>query len=743
MPDREPVGTKEGRRGILSDLIPTTIMGQLMLIGIVVWFVDWVFSGERELFGSSALKTLFDVLSFLALIPCLYFLARGISWIIRNLLWRLRRRLILTYFLIGFLPLALLVLLAAIGGYAVLWQSSSELVSRQLEGYLEQSRAATSAIALDLSRLKSESSEANLTTQLQERADALAPVFPGVMIQVRQEGRAQQLAVGRSREAEPGNAASRRSNLTEVESRPLPPWFKGRDQFNGLIVQMVGPAETQVFARHVVRLQGSSTIVQLSYPIGTELAAHISHTTGLAVKPGTGTAESIEADTSGDTRVTRTDSRRGFNLALAGYPIILSMTDWQTGRERTSDALTVDLFELTPRQILTRLTDLRTRDFLGAIFFNAVTGLAVIFLGIALLAVISAFFLTRSITGAVHNLYQGTKRVEAGDLEHQIPIRGHDQLSALTNSFNQMTRSVRDLLRVSAEKERLDQEMRIAAQVQAQLFPRHLPEVASLDIGPGVYIPARSVSGDYYDLLEISPGVIGIAVADVCGKGMSAALLMSNLQANLRSQVRAFHDAYGMAYRYAVSTAAKAALASDSPDNGSIQGIEGAVESEFPRKHPVQQIVDRVNRQIVTSTIDATFITLFYAEFDEAASTLTYTNAGHNPPLLLRRDTGPEPKIERLESGGTVLGLFHDAEYEDVEVSVSSGDVLVAFTDGLIEAQNHEGVEFGEDRLALLVGDNSHLAAAELERTILHAVKAWTGDSEQEDDLTLVVVRIK
>ncbi len=198
-----------------------------------------------------------------------------------------------------------------------------------------------------------------------------------------------------------------------------------------------------------------------------------------------------------------------------------------------------------------------------------------------------------------------------------------------------------------------------------------------------------------------------------------------------------------MAYRYAVSTAAKAALASDSPENGSIQGIEGAVESEFPRKHPVQQIVDRVNRQIVTSTIDATFITLFYAEFDEAASTLTYTNAGHNPPLLLRRDTGAERKIERLESGGTVIGLFHDAEYEDVEVRVSSGDVLVAFTDGLIEAQNHEGVEFGEDRLALLVGDNSHLAAAELERTILHAVKVWTGDSEQEDDLTLVVVRIK
>src|SRR5262249_28317549 len=282
MPDREePTAGKEAgkegtegrqaKRGILSDLIPTTIMGQLMLIGIVVWFVNWVFSGERELFGTPALKTLFDVLSLLALIPCLYFVVKGISWIIRNLLWRLRRRLILTYFLIGFLPLALLVLLAAIGGYAVLWQSSSELVSRQLEGYLEQSRAATSAIALDLSNLKSEPGETNLTTQLQERADALAPVFPGVMIQVRPEGRAPQLAIGRTRQAERGNGTPRRTNLSEVESRPLPQWLKDRDQFHGLIVETVGAGESQVVARHVIRLQGSPAIVQLSYPIGVEL----------------------------------------------------------------------------------------------------------------------------------------------------------------------------------------------------------------------------------------------------------------------------------------------------------------------------------------------------------------------------------------------------------------------------------------------------------------------------------------
>ena len=137
---------------------------------------------------------------------------------------------------------------------------------------------------------------------------------------------------------------------------------------------------------------------------------------------------------------------------------------------------------------------------------------------------------------------------------------------------------------------------------------------------------------------------------------------------------------------------------------------------------------------------------MFYAEIDEQASTLRYTNAGHNAPLLFRRDSaglGAEPTIEKLDIGGTVLGLFSSAEYEESELRLYSGDVLVACTDGVLEAHNPQGEEFGEDRLAQILTGNSHLPAIEIERLILQAVKNWTGGMDQEDDLTLVVVKKK
>jgi sigma-B regulation protein RsbU (phosphoserine phosphatase) len=297
-----------------------------------------------------------------------------------------------------------------------------------------------------------------------------------------------------------------------------------------------------------------------------------------------------------------------------------------------------------------------------------------------------------------------------------------------------MTRSVRELLRVSAEKQRLDQEMKIAAQVQARLFPRSLPQTAALDMAPGICIPARAVSGDYYDFLDVAPQAIGIVVADVCGKGMSAALLMSNLQANLRGQVQAYRDAY----QSRLNTAAIAAEASESGNTAL------ATYADLPlQAHPVKGLVERVNRQIEASILDASYITLFYAEFDEQTSTLRYTNAGHNPPLLVRRGSNGGAGVERLDCGGTVLGLFAEAQYEEAALKLGSGDLLAAFTDGLIEARNPQGDEFGEERLTSLLANYASLPAAEIERLILQSVKNWTGGAEQEDDLTLIIFKVK
>ncbi|MDX2029931.1 MAG: SpoIIE family protein phosphatase [Blastocatellia bacterium] len=696
---------------LLRSLLPITWMGKAMCAGLVIWFIDWALVEGETLFGSRALKSLVDFGAALAFVPLLYFGVRGADWLMRHLLWRLRRRLIVTYLLIGALPLLLITLLFGLIALAVVMQSNTNLVSRRLDGYLEQSRAATQALAGDLAGLdwKAVKPE-DLRRKLQERANALAPVFPALHLDFQAAD-----AAGIHVEAGglPGPAGG---------AHALPPWLVGRGEFDGLAVEEqlpnagpnAGPNSRRIVVHHVLRLPGAAAgTFHLSYPVGDALCAQLSRTTNLSVKPGMAAVPLVQTSAGPDID----DTGRSGELRPEGIPIFKSIVDWETGRPMESDVLALDGSFLHPRQIWRRIQQFKSNSVIGNLVVYLIGGVSVFFLFIALAAIGSAIFLTRSITGAVHNLYQGTRRVEGGDLDHEIAVPGGDQLAELSRSFNSMTRSIRELLRVSAEKQRLDQEMKIAAQVQARLFPRALPRTEALDFAPGVCIPARSVSGDYYDFFEITPGLIGVTVADVCGKGVSAALMMANLQANLRGQVQAYHDAYVL----------KAQTAS------------GAAVEAAPRTHPVHLIVQRVNQQLAGSMIDASYITFFYAEYDERNATLRYTNAGHNPPLLLRRR---DARIEKLECGGTVLGLFADAEYESDQLRLEPGDILLAYTDGVVESRNRRGEEFGEERLGSLLCQHAHLDAAHLEEQILRVLQQWTADAEQEDDLTLVLFKV-
>jgi sigma-B regulation protein RsbU (phosphoserine phosphatase) len=282
------------------------------------------------------------------------------------------------------------------------------------------------------------------------------------------------------------------------------------------------------------------------------------------------------------------------------------------------------------------------------------------------------------------------------------------------------------LVRRRAEEERLRHELEIATQVQRRLFPRHPPAVASLELA-GVCHPARGVGGDYYDFLLLDRGQIGIAVADVSGKGISAAILMSTVQASLRSQAPL--------------------------SNGQLT-----------------ELVAIMNRLLCRSSDISSYATFFYAQFDEATRQLTYVNAGHNPPMLLRTGAArglagsekegtdadsrqmvvvgagegtSEAPIHLLMAGGPVIGMLEEVIYECETLSLQSGDLLVAFTDGLTEALNPAGEEFGEERLKQVVVDNAHLSAEELSRLIVERVRQWCQDVPQHDDLTLVVVKVK
>jgi serine phosphatase RsbU (regulator of sigma subunit) len=244
-----------------------------------------------------------------------------------------------------------------------------------------------------------------------------------------------------------------------------------------------------------------------------------------------------------------------------------------------------------------------------------------------------------------------------------------------------------DRLRMQTEEEDFAQ----ARGIQQTLLPREMPTVAQLDMS-GFWQPARAMGGDYYDLLKLGESELAVCIGDVAGKGMPAALLMSGLQAAVR------------------------ASASSSP----------------------RDLCERVRRVVVSSLSGGRFVTFFYATVDTAAMRLRWCNAGHNAPILARADGS----LVRLAEGGPAFSrLFSDSGYEERELPLMPGDRLVLFTDGVSEAADAEGEQFGEERIEELVADSRDLVALELQRTIVDASLSFSG-GELEDDLTLVVVRV-
>jgi phosphoserine phosphatase RsbU/P len=247
--------------------------------------------------------------------------------------------------------------------------------------------------------------------------------------------------------------------------------------------------------------------------------------------------------------------------------------------------------------------------------------------------------------------------------------------------------------RLEAER-RIAQEMEYAKQVQARLFPQKFPSMKTLQYA-GCCIQARQVGGDYYDFLELRPGRLALVLADIAGKGISGALLMANLQANLRSQ-------------YAVAL------------------------DDLPR------LLKSVNQLFYENSSDSSYATLFFADYDDLSRRLRYVNCGHLPPLLLRADG----QLERLTATTTVLGLFEEWECSVAEVQLAEGDILVLYTDGVTEAENAEGEQFGEARLVETMLAQRHLFVPSLLETIVATVQKFS-DGEQADDITLVLARCK
>jgi serine phosphatase RsbU (regulator of sigma subunit) len=292
-----------------------------------------------------------------------------------------------------------------------------------------------------------------------------------------------------------------------------------------------------------------------------------------------------------------------------------------------------------------------------------------------------------------------------GDPRHRAGFSAHEKqvLRAGADQFALMIENARLTDRI-VEQETLRRDIALASDVQRRLLPDAPPRVDGADFA-ATSVPARRIGGDYYDFVELGDRRIGIALADVSGKGVAAALIMSVVQASLR-----------------------------------IISSEGDV--------PPPRLVARMNEFVYRSTSASKYATFFYAELDGGCRQLRYVNAGHNAPFLLRAAAGRStesglPEIEQLSVGGTVVGMFPEVRYDEATVDLGRGDVLLVFTDGVPEAHNAENEEFGEERLLQLLRQTAHLSANEISARISAEMKNWIGDAEQYDDLTSIVMKVR
>jgi sigma-B regulation protein RsbU (phosphoserine phosphatase) len=581
------------------------------------------------------------------------------SRLIRKSIWRLRNRLYITWIFIGVVPIILMLALAASGAYIVTGQVSAYLVSSELDR-----RAAALATPV---RILTQAKPADRAVATQQMGTFLGERMPGIQVAV----------INRERG---GDQTLHYPPQSTLEAPP-----EGWKDYTGYILK------DGLYYSAAIAKTGGTTAVALA-PISPEVLKNIVPGIG-ALRLGTNGAFAggIPAPAVGLERLDFTTI----------WPNDIPVTEWN----HPQAAETRQLFVMSRPSAVLRTIFSNGSDVAQTVTFVFLTALALLFLG-ELVSLIIGISLTRTVTEAVHRLYEGTLRIQKADFSWRIPVKGNDQLAELGHSFNNMTEQIENLVVIAKEKERLQSEVEIASEVQNQLFPRSAPVMRTIEL-IGVCQAARMVSGDYYDYLCLPDGSLALAIGDVAGKGISAALLMASIQSIMRTQLAA-----GLARSVAVGN--------------------GQASTHIA----TSGIVAQLNRQLFANTAPEKFATFFFGVYEEHSRVLTYTNAGHVPPLLLR---GGAAQV--LEVTGTVVGAFPVIRYEEQTVEIRPGDLLIAYTDGITEPENAYGEEFGVERLAETALRYQHSEPKEIVAKIMEAVAHWSTAPELPDDMTVMIAR--
>jgi phosphoserine phosphatase RsbU/P len=683
----------------------------------------------------------------IALTPLLLILL--FRWFFQQVLWKVRNRLILTYLLMGLAPVVLFGTLVGIAAYIMAGQYATDTaLSRVNEASQRIRDEAASAAVFGV--------QATPGIQGAQQQTKAAPVKGGV--NAAKPGTGSDANAGSNKpdgidamgeeDASPLSlmelsggvwvpmaAPGMKAVPVPLASGPPPAWLhealQGLHGFQGIVAakgQLYLCAEVSAPRNgRTVAVVGSRALTPAEMDVLSKGLGQFTLSAGFS-RLANG-KDKDDKDTDGDDEITvGKDTHvkvKGVNAlsehehfdAVSGSPVkkpkhwytnppvffttSTQVTEWETGESVSSMMSVSSRLRLLYRQLFA--TSMETARVISIVL----GAIAAFFALLLLMALLMALSLSRTITRSVADLYRGTREVDAGHLEYRIPVRRRDQLAALAGSFNGMAASVSELLVQQREKERLLNELAIAQEVQTTLFPRSPAFLPGFEVH-GTSLPARTVGGDYFDFIfgygpglgqdGKSAGHVTLALGDISGKGISAALLMSALH----SADRAFSAAVGE---------------------------EGAAVSPAV-------LLKLLNAHLYRSTQSARYATLFLATYDPATRRLTYSNGGHLPPMVISNDGS----VRLLDVGGAVVGLLDGLEYEEATVQLEPGDLLVAYTDGLTEPEK-DGEDFGEQRLMEFVRAHRDEPLTVLAAKTLQVVKTWIGEQEQPDDMTIVLAR--
>jgi phosphoserine phosphatase RsbU/P len=710
---RMTIDRRAGVRGALLYTLP----GRTIVVGVAIKLA--VLTAVILLGAESPFLSVVDRVAGLAVaVGAGYFVVQLILLAKRRLLWRVRRKMMLSYIFIGFVPAFFLVAFSLLCAFLLFLNFSSYLVQARLQLLSDQAGFLSQSTALEIQRAGGR----DVAGIIAHRHTLATAQFPEVSIAVVPVARSCGTSEVGSLKSGPSRQTSdfklqtfeNAGQWTHVDPpRSVPAWI-GCPGYSGVfayshrkLAAAGDDADTHLLVRSVAfpdsPRPGYAIVVDLV--VNDDIRRQLRGDTGVDVR-------SVTAVQSADPKdakpvVGRSGGHEGKPATVAdsgvmgNLPGTIEYRDWDTG---TAGALTVRM-SLSVAELYDRISSAggSVGRRVGQGLLLVLFAIGALFLIIQFMALIAGLALAKSITGSVHELFAGTERVRQGDFTHKIAVKNEDQLGELAVSFNSMTASIEDLLVQAAEKKRLEEELRIAHEIQMSLLPQGPLHMPGLSV-TALCVPAREVGGDYYDFLPLDDHRVGVLIADVSGKGTSAALYMAELK-GLMLSLSEIHSS--------------------------------------PR-----ELLVAANR-IIAHHLDArSFITMTYAVVDLRKRIMTYARAGHTPLIYVPGAGVGARDVRILVPDGMVVGLKLDNGemfgrlLQEETIALQPGDLYLFFTDGISEAMNVHDDCFGESRLGELVQAHAHLPSAELRERVLREIAAFVGDAPQHDDMTMILLKV-